>query len=33
MKLVFFKETSKDTLGYDTPQEYWNDERVNAKEK
>jgi len=23
-------ETSKDTLGYDTPQEYWNDERVNA---
>jgi len=23
-------ETSKDTLGYETPQEYWNDERVNA---
>jgi hypothetical protein len=23
-------ETSKETLGYDTPQEYWNDERVNA---
>jgi len=23
-------ETSKDTLGYDTPQEYWNDERVSA---
>ena len=23
-------ETSKDTLGYSTPQEYWNDERVNA---
>jgi len=23
-------ETSKDTLGYATPQEYWNDERVNA---
>ena len=23
-------ETSKETLGYNTPQEYWNDERVNA---
>jgi hypothetical protein len=23
-------ETSKETLGYDTPQEYWNDERVTA---
>ena len=23
-------ETSKETLGYDTPQEYWNDERVAA---
>ena len=23
-------ETSKETLGFDTPQEYWNDERVNA---
>jgi predicted bacteriocin transport accessory protein len=23
-------ETSLETLGYDTPQEYWNDERVNA---
>jgi hypothetical protein len=23
-------ETSKETLGYSTPQEYWNDERVNA---
>ena len=23
-------ETSKDTLGFDTPREYWNDERVNA---
>ena len=23
-------ETSKETLGYDTPQEYWNDERVDA---
>jgi len=23
-------ETSKETSGYDTPQEYWNDERVNA---
>jgi predicted bacteriocin transport accessory protein len=23
-------ETSKETLGYDTPQTYWNDERVNA---
>ena len=23
-------ETSKETLGYETPQEYWNDERVNA---
>ena len=23
-------ETSKETLGYDTPQEYWNDERVKA---
>ena len=23
-------ETSLDTLGYNTPQEYWNDERVNA---
>jgi len=23
-------ETSKETLGYDTPQEYWNDERTNA---
>jgi len=23
-------ETSKETLGYDTPQEYRNDERVNA---
>ena len=23
-------ETSKETLGYSTPQEYWNNERVNA---
>jgi len=23
-------ETSKETLGYNTPQEYWNDERVTA---
>jgi hypothetical protein len=23
-------ETSKETLGYNTPQEYWNDERVQA---
>jgi hypothetical protein len=23
-------ETSKETLGYETPQEYWNDERINA---
>jgi hypothetical protein len=23
-------ETSKETLGYSTPQEYWNDERVDA---
>ena len=23
-------ETSKDTLGYSTAQEYWNEERVNA---
>jgi len=23
-------ETSKDTLGYEIPQEYWNEERVNA---
>jgi len=23
-------ETSKETLGYNSPQEYWNDERVNA---
>jgi len=23
-------ETSKDTLGYDTPQEYWNGKRVDA---
>jgi hypothetical protein len=23
-------ETSKETLGYNTPQKYWNDERVNA---
>ena len=23
-------ETSKETLGYDTPQEYWTEERVNA---
>jgi len=23
-------ETSKETLGYDTPQEYWNDERADA---
>ena len=23
-------ETSKETLGYNTPQEYWNDDRVNA---
>jgi len=23
-------ETSKETLGYETPQEYWNEERVNA---
>jgi hypothetical protein len=23
-------ETSKETFGYSTPQEYWNDERVNA---
>ena len=23
-------ETSKDTLGYSTPEEYWNEERVNA---
>jgi hypothetical protein len=23
-------ETSKETLGYNTPQEYWNDERVDA---
>jgi predicted bacteriocin transport accessory protein len=23
-------EASKETLGYDTPQEYWNDERMNA---
>jgi hypothetical protein len=23
-------ETSKETLGYSTPQEYWNDERLNA---
>jgi hypothetical protein len=23
-------ETSKETLGYSTPQEYWNDEHVNA---
>ena len=23
-------ETSKETLGYSTPEEYWNEERVNA---
>jgi hypothetical protein len=23
-------ETSKETLGYSTPQKYWNDERINA---
>ena len=26
-------ETSKETLGYNTPQEYWNDERVAALKK
>jgi len=28
--IVHDYETSKETLGYSTPQEYWNDERVNA---
>jgi len=28
--IVHDYETSKETFGYSTPQEYWNDERVNA---
>jgi predicted bacteriocin transport accessory protein len=28
--IVHDYETSKETLGYSTPQEYWNDERINT---